>query len=203
MEGFWPRNRPTVALLRVSEAIHLETSLVFYGRNRFRLPLYPDRCQDSAFKTHSAQIRHVTVAFDMRDVDDEEYTIMVKAVVVVEDEQNTSLISDKERFRKQYIKSEMIDALFGIRARKKKTRFPMKNLRTIVIDLRYLDMVHRPDWNLLENDSFYRDGMSYWAHPIGYDAQSTLPAVSVRVRRHGATRKLVHGKWAFPASKED
>ena len=208
-DGFGPRNRPTVALMRVSKAIHLEASLVFYGRNRFRLPLYPDGRQYSAFKKYSAQFHHITVCFDLRDIGEERFTIRVKAEGVIEDEKNTSLFTDKEKFRKQYIKSEMISTLFGIWARKKKTRFPMKNLRTIVVDLRCLDTARRPDttrrpnWNLLEHDSFFRDVMSYWAHAIGYDVHSSLPAVSVRLPRIAWVEKLVHGKWAFPVNGED
>ena len=127
----------------------------------------------------------------------------------IEDEKNKSLFTDKERFYKQYIKSETISTLFGIWARKKKSRFPMKNLRTIVVDLRFLDRARermiplRSDWDLLENDGFFRDVMSYWTHPIGYDAHSTFPAVSVRLPRIAWVESLVIGKWAFSASGED
>ena len=209
-DGFGPRNRPTVALLRVSKSLHLEASLVFYGRNRFRLPLYPNSRQDSVFKKYSAQFHHITVCFDLRDVPDREHFIIwVKARYFIEDEKNKSLFTDKERFYKQYIKSEMTSTLFGIWARKKKTRFPMKNLRTIVVDLGFLDgargqhISRWSDWDLLKHDSFFRDVMSYWDHPIGYDAHSALPGVSVRLPRVAWVEKLVVGKWAFSASGED
>ena len=34
--------KPSVALLRVNKLIHAEASIIFYGRNHFHLPTFPD-----------------------------------------------------------------------------------------------------------------------------------------------------------------